>query len=160
MKHTTKIVSLVLALIFVVALFAGCGSGVQTNVDKGEEGNQGSNAPAPAVTINPEDTTAQTAGEHEVTETTVYADELTYASGDLVVVNPLNPAFVASSATVVMPMLYDTLLQRLPEGGYGPRLATEWSNSPDYIDWTIKLRDDVTFHNGDHFTSDDINYTY
>ncbi len=155
MKHTTKIVSLVLALIFVVALFAGCGGKTEQ-----PSGQPGSNAPAantPAsVTVNPEDTTAQTAGEHEVTETTVYADELTYASGDLVVVNPLNPAFVASSATVVMPMLYDTLLTRVPDGTYGPRLATEWSHSDDFIDWTLKLRDDVTFHNGDKFTAKDI----
>lgn len=154
MKRTTKIVSLVLAMLMVVALFAGCGGGTTTDQPQ-QGGEQPANTPA-SVTVNPEDTTAQQTGQHEVTEETKYADELTYASGDLVVVNPLNPAFVASSATVVMPMLYDTLLQRLPEGGYGPRLATEWSHSDDFVDWTFKLRDDVTFHNGEKFTAQDV----
>ena len=146
---STRLVSLVLAMLMVIALFAGCGGEAEKPAD-----NQPTEAPK--VTINPEDTTAQTAGEHEITETTKYADEITYASGDLVVVNPLNPAFVASSATVVMPMLYDTLLTRNPDGTYGPRLATEWDHNDDFTEWTLKLRDDVKFHNGEKFTAKDI----
>ena len=156
MKHTTKIVSLVLALIFVVALFAGCGGG-KAGTDTPKTDTPAANTPA-SVTVNPEDTTAQVSGDHELTETTKYADEITYASGDLVVVNPLNPAFVASSATVVMPMLYDTLLRRVPDGTYAPRLATEWS-SDDFQTWHIKLRDDVKFHNGEKFTAQDVKDT-
>lgn len=153
MKRTTKIVSLILAMLLVLALFAGCGGG-KTEEPKTDTQPQGQ-AGDPNPTVNPEDTTGQVIT-HETDENTKYAEEVVYSSQDLTSINPLNPAFVASSATVVMPMLYDTLLARLPEGGYGPKLATEWEHSEDYLNWSLKLRDDVNFHNGEHFTAQDV----
>ncbi len=40
-----------------------------------------------------------------------------------------------------------------------PELATEWS-SPDAVNWTVKLRQGVKFHNGKPFTADDVVATY
>jgi peptide/nickel transport system substrate-binding protein len=39
-------------------------------------------------------------------------------------------------------------------------LAEEWSVSDDGKEWTFKLREGVTFHNGDPFTADDVVFTY
>lgn len=39
-----------------------------------------------------------------------------------------------------------------------PELATEWSL--DGLTYTFKLREDVDFHNGEHFTADDVIYTF
>ncbi len=146
MKNFTKILSMLLAIVLCVALFAGCGA-------KEEEE---ANTPAPAVTVNPDDDGGVAiADEPEVDENTVYADELIYCAGDFSTPSPLNPAFVASQITIIMPMIYDSLLDRLPEGGYGPRLATSW-DTEDYQTWHLTLRDDVDFHNGEHFTAQSI----
>lgn len=53
--------------------------------------------------------------------------------------------------------MYDTLLQ-FPSGDIDepqPMLATEWDQI-DATTWEFRLRDDVTFHNGDKFTADDV----
>ncbi|MGQ9598485.1 MAG: ABC transporter substrate-binding protein [Anaerolineae bacterium] len=39
-------------------------------------------------------------------------------------------------------------------------LAETWEVSPDGLEWTFKLRQGVTFHNGDPFTADDVIFTY
>lgn len=39
-----------------------------------------------------------------------------------------------------------------------PKLAKSWNN-PDNCTWRFFLRDDVTFHNGYHFTAYDVKYT-
>ena len=41
-----------------------------------------------------------------------------------------------------------------------PMLATEWSASADGLTWTFKLREDVTFHNGEKFTAEDVVFTW
>lgn len=40
-----------------------------------------------------------------------------------------------------------------------PRLATSWELSPDGTQLTLQLRDDVTFHNGRAFTSQDVEFS-
>jgi ABC-type transport system substrate-binding protein len=39
-------------------------------------------------------------------------------------------------------------------------LAEEWSVSDDGKEWTFKLREGVTFHNGDPFSAEDVVFTY
>ena len=153
MKRTTKLVSLVLALIFVVAVFAGCGGQ--------PEEQKPANEPTPAATpVNPNDQTIVVTGEHETTEETKYADDLSLAIADVgPVYNPLNPASQGGALQYALNMMYDGLIARLVEGGYGPELATEWEPSEDYKSWTFKLRDDVYFHNGEKFTADDVKFT-
>jgi len=41
-----------------------------------------------------------------------------------------------------------------------PRLAREWSASPDGLTWTILLREDVTFSDGTPFTSADVVFSF
>ncbi len=56
--------------------------------------------------------------------------------------------------------LFDTLLKSDHAGTFSPNLATEWTSSEDGLVWTIKLRDDVYFHNGEKFTSESVKYTF
>lgn len=41
-----------------------------------------------------------------------------------------------------------------------PKLATEWSMDLSGLSWTFKLRPDVKWHDGEPFTSADVQYTY
>jgi peptide/nickel transport system substrate-binding protein len=53
--------------------------------------------------------------------------------------------------------LYDTLVF-LENGKVVPQLATSWKN-PDDLTWEFKLRQGVTFHNGEQFTANSVKFT-
>lgn len=51
--------------------------------------------------------------------------------------------------------IYDRLISRNPDGSLAPGLATEWTNvSP--TEWELKLREGVTFTNGEPFNADTV----
>ncbi|HYH11039.1 MAG TPA: ABC transporter substrate-binding protein [Thermomicrobiales bacterium] len=56
---------------------------------------------------------------------------------------------------------YDTLIRRDFLNGdiHVPHIATSWTRPSDTV-LDITLRDDVTFHNGDPFTADDVVFTF
>jgi peptide/nickel transport system substrate-binding protein len=56
--------------------------------------------------------------------------------------------------------LYGRLLHRLPDLTLEPDLATEWQLGDDGVTWTFKLREGVTFHNGNTFNADDVVYSF
>ena len=70
----------------------------------------------------------------------------------------------------VSPHLYEELFARLTQatlvrlnratGELEPRLAREWTVSPDGLTWTVKLRDGVRFSDGLPFTSSDVLFTF
>jgi peptide/nickel transport system substrate-binding protein len=45
-------------------------------------------------------------------------------------------------------------------GQLEPRLAREWTNSPDGLTWTLKLREDVFFSDGTPFTAADVVFSF
>ncbi len=158
MKHTAKLVCLVLALIFVVALFAGCGGGQQ------QPQTQETQKPAEA-TPAPTPMTAEIvqSGGHEITEETKYADDITMGYAAVgATLSPLNVSSSGAVSQIVYLMMYNTLLSRDREDleGFIPELATEWSHDDDCIDWTFKLRDDVYFTNGEKLTAEDVRFTW
>jgi peptide/nickel transport system substrate-binding protein len=55
-------------------------------------------------------------------------------------------------------LVYDTLLVYDQQLNPQPRLATDWTWSPDYLQLTLHLRPGVTFHTGRPFTSDDVRF--
>ena len=57
-------------------------------------------------------------------------------------------------------VVFDTLVESDHVGNFTPRLATEWSNSEDGKAVTFKLREGVSFHNGEPFTSADVVATF
>ncbi len=61
-----------------------------------------------------------------------------------------------------VPMLhnmYETPIKLGPNNEHEPLLATEWSISEDGCTYTLKLRDDVYFHNGEKMTAEDVEFT-
>lgn len=57
-------------------------------------------------------------------------------------------------------LVYDTLLVYDQQLNPHPRLATNWTWSPDFRQLTLSLRPGVTFHTGRPFTSDDVRFNF
>jgi peptide/nickel transport system substrate-binding protein len=57
-------------------------------------------------------------------------------------------------------MVYDTLFLHPYTEEPIPWLATEASPNSDATTWTVTLRDDVTWHDGEEFTAADVVFTY
>ena len=57
-------------------------------------------------------------------------------------------------------LVYDTLFLDPYTEEPIPWLATEASASSDAKTWTVTLRDDVTWHDGEEFTAEDVAFTY
>jgi len=52
--------------------------------------------------------------------------------------------------------VYDALVRRDESGAFVPRLATAWSCLADARTWTLRLREDVVFHDGKRMTAADV----
>lgn len=60
----------------------------------------------------------------------------------------------------VLRLLYDGLLEYLPDGKIGPSLAETWQHSDDYMTWTFNLKKGVKFASGKEMTSKDVVATF
>ncbi len=56
--------------------------------------------------------------------------------------------------------VFDALTEIAADGSVAPRLATEWTVSPDAVTWTFRLRKGAKFHDGQPVTLDDVIWTY
>ena len=65
-----------------------------------------------------------------------------------------NDAFTTS----ILSNVFDTLIYRTQDLDLVPGLATEWTNVDDTT-WELTLREGVTFHNGEAFTAEDVEFT-
>jgi len=54
--------------------------------------------------------------------------------------------------------IFDQLIWRTADGEYVPMLAKSWEIVDD-LTWEFKLRDDVYFHNGEHFTGEAVKFS-
>jgi peptide/nickel transport system substrate-binding protein len=74
----------------------------------------------------------------------------------------LNPAMVASNGVFfVASKVIETLAEASYDGedGLSPRLATAWEGSEDGLSATFTLREGVTWHDGEPFTSADVAFS-
>ncbi len=55
--------------------------------------------------------------------------------------------------------VYDYLINTDAESNLVPALASSWEVSDDGLQYTLQIRDDVTFHHGSALTVDDILWT-
>lgn len=62
----------------------------------------------------------------------------------------------ATQAPTALTLIFDRLVEQGADQKFYPHLATEWASSPDGMEWTFKLRDDVTFHDGEPFNADTV----
>ena len=73
----------------------------------------------------------------------------------------LNPGTaVLSEAYSIFELVYSSMFHIMPDGAYAPDLAESWEVSDDGTVWTFKIRDDMTWHDGEPVTASDVAYTY
>ncbi|GAA4226922.1 peptide/nickel transport system substrate-binding protein [Sagittula marina] len=79
------------------------------------------------------------------------------------VFNPLMPHIETDDGVAFS--IFDALFRITPEGEIVPNLATEVPTiengglSEDGLQWRVKLRDDVKWHDGEAFTAEDVKFT-
>jgi peptide/nickel transport system substrate-binding protein len=123
--RSTRLVAVLLAF----ALLAGCGGGKKDAADPGPD--------------------------ESVPEEITRGGSLRYAveaeTGDGWC---LQEAQLAISGILVARAIYDTLTAPNEEGEYVPYLAEAVTPNDDYTEWTITVRDGVTFHDGSPLTAE------
>ena len=81
-----------------------------------------------------------------------------------VTLSPLwfDPAEVSGFLTPfwVLYALHDALVKPMPGQPLAPSLAESWTVSPDQKVYEFKLREGVTFHNGETFTAEDVKFSF
>lgn len=157
-----RIVSILCTCCMVIGLTAGCGasnSGNETNAQTSAKTESSSEAKAPDETQAP----GETAKGSEAAETT--AD-----SKDSVVVtmpttsepeSVFDPAYGwGAGEHVHEPLIQSTLTVTTTDLKIDKDLATDYSASEDGMTWTVKIRDDVKFTDGEKLTAKDVAFTY
>ena len=89
-------------------------------------------------------------------------DDLMFRVGVLQDIDNLNPfKGITAAAYESWALMYDTLTGYAAEDfAPEPRLAESWEQSDDGLTWTYKIREGVTFHDGEPLTADDVAYTF
>lgn len=157
-----RIVSILCTCCMVIGLTAGCGasnSGNETNAQTSAKTESSSEAKAADETQAP----GETAKGSEAAETT--AD-----SKDSVVVtmpttsepeSGFDPAYGwGAGEHVHEPLIQSTLTVTTTDLKIDKDLATDYSASEDGMTWTVKIRDDVKFTDGEKLTAKDVAFTY
>lgn len=131
LKKLKKSISLMLAISLTAAVLVGC-----SNTDsKGEESSSGS----------------QVKNERK-------------ANNELVVAIASEPEAGFDATTgghgSMTRVFFSSLFKRDKELGMENDLATEYKVSDDKLTWTVKIREDVKFTDGEPLTSEDVVYTY
>lgn len=72
--------------------------------------------------------------------------------------DPMNSA--ASDTSAVMMNVYEGLLRFDESGAFIPALATSYDILDEGLTYKFYLNEDVHFHNGEHFTANDVVFTY
>lgn len=88
-------------------------------------------------------------------------EEIVFLAGTTKDLGTVNP-FLAFESTEfeVLDLSYDLLMGFSPEDlSPIPSLATTWTRSEDGLTWTIDVRDDVSWHDGEPFTARDVVFT-
>lgn len=60
----------------------------------------------------------------------------------------------------IIKFIFDSLFDMADDLTYQPYIAESWTFSDDYKDLTVKLRNDVKWHDGVQFTTKDVYYTF
>lgn len=172
-----RLIALLLAIVMICAMFAAC---AKTEEPADTEGSETAETPAEdAAEESEEDTsneqTMEEAKEHqqqiaeENNANTTNAEENTPPEGaklkdTLVVATSHDPEIVDPQMNTdnerVQRAVYSALLVKNADGELEPDLATSWECNEAGDVWTFHLREDVTWHNGDPFTAEDVKATF
>ena len=154
-----KLVAILLATVMLVALAASCGKddSEPTPSSPGTSAANTSSAPPPAPTDSANVMVPGEVIQAPEDAETKYADLIRInCELPVVVVDVMSQGATFSIMRQIFILIYDRLVYYHPDDGvYEGALATHW-DTDDFKTWVFHLRDDVTFHNGDKFTSQDV----
>ena len=87
---------------------------------------------------------------------------MTWAIHTTVVPSWFDPAETQALVTpyMILYAIHDALLKPMPDDPMFPCLATKWRESADGLTYDFELRQGVTFHNGDPFTAEDVQFSF
>jgi hypothetical protein len=88
--------------------------------------------------------------------------QLTIAFDTSIASTYLDPAEATGIATpfVFLYTLHDALIKPLPGNNMAACLAESWAESEDGLTYEFQLRQGLTFHNGDPFTAEDVQFSF
>lgn len=147
-----KLLAFVLVVVMVLSMVA-CGS-------KNNTANTGEIEPGMSETGKTENN-----DKTEDKDDTGKADEVSYKTDVVIGVGANLTSFDPYDQTNfphtrMQQLVYDRLVYYNPTTKeISPMLAESWEISDDSTEYTFKLRQDVTFHNGEKFTADDVVYS-
>lgn len=144
MKRISRILALLLAIVMIAALFAGCGDTTEEKAEETVPAAEPAEAPA-------EDTAEETA------EEAAKPMDRALRVGTLQAANTFDP--LNSELDIAMDLVYDTILKRDPDTfEVAPNIASAW-NWDDDTTLRLTIRDDVYFSNGEKLTPEDVLFT-
>ncbi len=140
---------------FVLIIVSACGSAPAA--PQAEATTTSAPAPAPAATDAPAPAPAAT--EAPAPAPAGAAPTLRYGlAGTFDKLDPNATTF--SRVGQIALHIVDPLIWQPEVGTFEPGLATEWSVSADATEYTFKLREDVTFHDGTPFNAEAVKFTF
>jgi len=147
MKRIRKTTALLLVLVMGLVLLAACAPSADTGADPSTVAPSGESAgtPAPATV----EAVAPVEGANLADHIDLIVDTA------LQIVNPFSLAGTGGPVAWASFLILDRLLEQPEPGVFRGQLATRWYTD-DYQHFRFYLRDDVYFHNGDHFTAEDV----
>lgn len=146
MRRQSRALIGVVAATLMVATACAPPSGTDTTEDTTPDTTE-----APATTTPGTETTEPT------TDTTEAAAAETIVVGRTGDIDNLDPHLATAFQTIdALELVYDTLFELDADLTIQPGLATDWEYSEDGTELTLNLREGVTFHDGDEFTSADV----
>jgi peptide/nickel transport system substrate-binding protein len=88
--------------------------------------------------------------------------QMTIAFDTTIAPTYLDPAETTGIAApfVFLYALHDALLKPLPGNPMAACLAESWTESPDGLMYEFKLREGLTFHNGEPFSAEDVRFSF
>lgn len=150
MKRVHRVVALSLALGLVGA---ACGDDDDTSSPGTTAGTGGGTTAAPTVatTAAPDVCTAERKG-----------GSLTFGTlSPTTSLDPITALGSGSAGGIELAALFDQLLRYNPQSGeYEPHVAQSFSANADKSEWTVKLRPNVKFGNGDALTADAVKFSF
>lgn len=143
-------------------LLAACG-GDDDDDDDGESEDSGSGSGAESTTAPPDDGATEVEdAEDEPTEASEDAGSVSDTSATIaqgVDASTLDPyRFGSQVDNNILYHVFDQLVWRGPDLAIEPMLAESWE-TVDELTWEFKLREGVTFHNGEEFNADAVQFS-
>ena len=108
----------------------------------------------------PSDSTASPDATGSAGAETGYADQIVVGiTAEPKYIEPNAPG-MGPAEVQVSQQIFEGLVRTGDDGTIEPQLATDWTISDDGLTWTVTIRDDVSFTDGEPLTAEDVAFTY